>query len=171
MVGADLWLREVIGCKTRDLRPHEQDWVDFHHYTNEQFEEAKARGDFLEYALIHKAFWYGTRKKDIIEKLEAGENIIKDIDIQWVISIANEHPDIWERTSSIFLDIPDEEMIKRITLRAAISDEEIKNRLDSAVRERELAQQYCTDIVDASGTREEVFARVYTLIKWYLEKE
>lgn len=139
--------------------------------TQEQFDKARDAGEFLEYELIHKMYWYATKKKDIIDKLQAGENIIKEIDIQGIVSIAQEHPDVWEVTKSIFLDISDEIMIERITKRAPLSDTELQHRLQSAIFERELAKKYCTDMIDASGTVEEVAAHVYALIAEYTGKE
>jgi dephospho-CoA kinase len=45
------------------------------------------------------------------------------------------------------LDIPEELMIKRITSRAPISDEDLKRRLKRANEERELAKKLCNYII------------------------
>ena len=164
MMKTDLALQQVISCKTRELRPGEVDGVDFCYLTQEEFNDKRDKGEFLEYALIHKTFRYATRKQDVVQKLSEGKNVIKEIDIQGLVSISKEHPDIWEVTRSIFLDINDEVMINRITKRAPLSDEELAKRLESAVMEREMAKKYCTDMIDASGTIEEVTAHVYQII-------
>lgn len=170
MLNTDLGLQQVISCKTRELRPGEKDGVDYCYLTQEQFEEKRDKGEFLEYALIHKTFRYATRKKDVVDKLEAGEHVIKEIDIQWLISISQEHSDVREVTRSIFLNIDDEVMIDRITKRAPLSEEELTKRLESAVMERDMAKQYCTDMIDASGSVEEVAAHVYQIISWYISE-
>jgi dephospho-CoA kinase len=68
----------------------------------------------------------------------------------------------------IFLDLPEEVMIGRITARAPISDEELDRRLVTAVEERILAKQYATIIIPAIGSIEEVYHSVYEYIKTYL---
>ncbi|MDP2670342.1 MAG: hypothetical protein Q8O99_05355 [bacterium] len=52
--------------------------------------------------------------------------------------------------TTIFLDIPDELMMPRITQRQTISSEELKNRLTSADFERLQAKTHCDHIVDAT---------------------
>lgn len=170
MLQTDLWLQEVISCKTRQLRPGEIDGKDYCYLTQEEFEKERDNGEFLEYALIHQMFRYATRKKDVIEKLQAGINVIKEIDIQWLISIAELHKDIREVTKSIFLNVDNDTMLQRINLRSQLSQDEIDHRLTSAAMERPLAEKYCTEFIDASGTREEVAATVYDLIKGYLSE-
>lgn len=145
--------------------------MDYHYLSEEEFEVAKGQGEFLEYALVHQLYRYGTRKKDLVEKLKEGKYVIKEIDIHGLMIIAKEHPDIWAVTKSIFLDIPDETMIERVTSRAALSDKEMQNRLQSAIKERQLAKEYCTDIIDATPSQEEVAAHVYALISQYISEE
>lgn len=168
MLETDLPLIQVISCKTRELRPGEKDGIDYHYITQEQFVEMRDAGDFLEYAQLHQMFWYGTRKKEIVEALIKGENIIKEMDVQGLQMIQESHPDVWEVTRSIFIDIPDDVIRERVSSRAPLSEEEMQHRLESAVMERELAKQYCTDIIDGSGSREEVAAYVYNLISEYI---
>lgn len=82
-----------------------------------------------------------------------------------------DHKDILEVTKSIFLNIDDEIMEERIKHRAPIGEEELARRLESAATERDLAKQYCTDMLDASGEKEEVSAHVYALVAQYIGKE
>ena len=82
-----------------------------------------------------------------------------------------EHTDVLEVTKSIFLNVDDEVMKERITRRAPIGEDELTRRLESATIERNLAKQYCTDVIDASGEKEEVSAHVCMLVSEYLGKE
>jgi dephospho-CoA kinase len=59
-------------------------------------------------------------------------------------------------------------MVRRITARAPISDEELDRRLLTAVEERALAKQYATVVIPAIGSIEEVYHSVYEYIKTYL---
>lgn len=65
-----------------------------------------------------------------------------------LIHISERHPDIREVTKSIFIDIDDEVMEKRIMARAPISNEELQKRIDEAGLERPLAKHYCSDVID-----------------------
>lgn len=114
--------------------------------------------------------WYATGKKDVIEKLKKGKYLLKDIDIKGLISIKEHHPDVWEVAKSVFLDITEATMVQRIHKRGVVSEEVLTARLATAAGERELAHQYCTDVVDASGTIEEEFARVYAVVAGYVRE-
>lgn len=168
LLQSDLPLTQVISCKTRQLREGEKDGVDYHYMTNEQFNAAIAAGEFLEYEQNYGLDRYATKKHDIIEKLEAWRCIVKELDIKWLIEIKSHHPDVWEVTKSIFLDIDEETMAQRIHKRGVVSEDELQKRLLTAAWERELAKQYCTDIVDASWSIDEEFARVYAVISRYV---
>jgi|GEM_PF-525544 len=171
MLKTDLGLTQVISCKTRPLRPDEVDGVDYHYYTDEAFQKAVEEKVFLEHMQVYDIYWYATRKADIIDALVRGEHIIKEIDMNGLIHIAKNHTDVREVTKSIFIDIDDETMKQRIMARAPMTEDELKKRIDEADFERPLAKQYCTDVIDGSGLREEVAAHVYALIAAYVGKE
>lgn len=161
--------REIISYKTRPLRPWEIDWVDFHSMTRQSFEHAIETWDFLEYA---KLYWgedyYWTKRLDIANWLSQWYILIKEIDMQWIEQIAhNDHP-LYAKSLRIFLDLPEEVMIKRITTRAPIAEEELQRRIHTAVEERRLAKQYATTIISAAWTIDEVYHKVYEYIKTFL---
>ncbi len=107
-------MTQVISCKTRPLRPDEVDGVNYHYYTEEAFQKAVDEGVFLEHVRVYGIHWYGTRKSDIVEALKSGKTIIKEIDMNGLIHISERHPDVWECTKSVFIDIDDETMKQRI---------------------------------------------------------
>lgn len=158
--------REVISYKTRQLRPWEVHWVDFHSMTKEEFEKDIKNNSFLEHA--HVYWWsdyYGTKRDDIINWLSQWYTLIKEIDMQWIQQIAQNDNELFTHSLRIFLDLPDEIMIRRITSRAPISDQDLHRRLSTAVEERTLAKQYCTTILPATWSIEEVYRLVYEYIK------
>lgn len=161
--------REVISYKTRPLRPWEAHWVDFYSMTKEAFEHDIKAWFFLEYAHVYGwSDYYWTKRSDITDWLLQWHVLIKEIDMQWIQQIAQS--DYWLYTESlrIFLDLPEEVMIRRITSRAPITDEELHRRLLTAVEERELAKQYATTIISAAWTIDEVYHAVHEYIKWFL---
>lgn len=162
--------KQLLSCKTRPLREWEKDGVDYTYMTDEQFHTAIKDNIFLEYAKVHDMYYYGTKKTDILLGLEQGDIMIKEIDIQWVMDIEKQHPEIYEHTLRLFLDLSEETMIQRITHRAVIWDEELQKRLKSVQSERELAATYCPYCISAEGSIEEVYERVDTIITNYIAK-
>lgn len=162
--------KQLLSCKTRPLREWEKDGVDYTYMTDEQFHTAIKEKTFLEYAKVHDMYYYGTKKTDILLGLEQWDIMIKEIDIQWVMDIEKQHPDIYEHTLRLFLDLSEDTMIQRITHRAVISDEELQKRLKSVQSERELAAVYCPYHISAEGSIEEVYDRVDTIITNYIAK-
>lgn len=161
---------QVISYKSRPLRPGETDGVDYHYLSDEKFQEAIEQGTFLEYAKVHNISYYGTKKSDIIDWLAAGKILFKEIDMEGIVHIAETNPEIYNSSLRIFLDLSQEVMIKRITGRAPITDVELQKRLASAIREKELAQQYASHIIPAEGTVEEVYEAVSSIIQQYINE-
>lgn len=132
LLKTDLPLTWLISYKTRPLREGEVDGVDYHYMTQEQFQSAASAGEFLEYEQNYGMHWYATGKKEVIEALQEGKVLIKDIDIKGLKEIHDHHPDVWQVTKSIFLDVNEETMIERIHKRGAMADEDLKSRLLTA---------------------------------------
>jgi guanylate kinase len=70
-----------ISCTTRAPRPGERDGHDYFFLTEPEFQRRSAAGFFLEYARVHD-HWYGTPKKLIEDALQAGRDVLLDIDVQ-----------------------------------------------------------------------------------------
>ena len=64
--------KPIISCTTRPIREHEQDGVNYHYLTNEEFAEQVVNGDMLE-ATIFNNWCYGTSLKNLdINSLNIG---------------------------------------------------------------------------------------------------
>ncbi|WP_199622217.1 guanylate kinase [Paenibacillus alkalitolerans] len=70
-VGLTFGLRKVISYTTRRKRPVEEDGQDYHFVTEEAFDEAVKRGEFVEHITID-GFQYGIKGKDIEALFEKG---------------------------------------------------------------------------------------------------
>ena len=70
-----------VSATTRPPRPNEIDGQDYFFVTPEKFDSMVARGEFLEHALVfgHK---YGTPRAPVMKALEAGKDVLFDIDWQ-----------------------------------------------------------------------------------------
>ncbi len=164
--------QDVLSYKTRPLRPGEVDGVNYHYLTNEQFRNEIDKWSFLEYAELYGyGHLYWTKKSDIVDGINAGKVLLKEMDLQGMRSIAMHHKDIYEDALRIFITLSDEVMIRRITTRAPISDEELHKRLITAAGEREQAKIYASHIVNWEGTVEEVYQLVANIVHDYLAKK
>ncbi|MEK7085865.1 MAG: guanylate kinase [Patescibacteria group bacterium] len=127
-----------ISYTTRFAREGEEDGKVYHFVTRKKFEQMIKDGDFLEYAIVHSNNYYGTAKQEIVNALESGAVVIREVDIQGFHSIQKIIPK--KNLTSIFMKVSDLNDLKgRILMRGALSDEELKRRLDSAAKE--LAQE------------------------------
>lgn len=83
------------------------------------------------------------------------------------MQIQQRAPEIYTPMLRIFLDLSPAVMEERIRSRAAISDQELANRIKTAERERAHMHTYCQYVLDAQGTRDAVYARVVDAIHDY----
>lgn len=123
-----------VSYTTRVPRAGEKDGVVYNFVSREKFEKMIADGDFLEYAIVHSNNYYGTSKRDILEALERGAVVIREVDIQGFKSIREIVPK--ENLVSIFMKVSDEnDLRQRILMRGMLPEEELGRRLESARKE------------------------------------
>ncbi len=123
-----------ISYTTRDPREGEVDGEVYHFISREEFEEKIKKDEFLEYAVVHETDYYGTSKKDIMDGLEAGAVVVREVDIQGFQSIKELIPA--ENLVSVFMKVSDEEDLRRrILLRGELPEDEIERRLESSKQE------------------------------------
>ncbi len=132
---------ETVSCTTRKPRPGEIDGKDYHFLTVEDFELKKTKGEFLEWA-VFGSNQYGTLKSEIIPRLENGQMVITEIEIQGVEQLHALIPK--EHITTVFIDAGGWETLKaRALARAPMSDEELTSRY-----ERYLVEVASKDVAD-----------------------
>ena len=120
-----------VSCTTRAPRPGEVDGREYHFLTREEFLERRERGFFAEWAEVHGNF-YGTPRKATIELLNAGRDIIFDIDVQG----ARQLKENLGQGCYVFVFPPSREALeRRLTGRGTDGPEVIARRLAGARRE------------------------------------
>lgn len=119
---------------TRAIRPGEKDGEVYHFIHSDEFERGIEAGEFLEWAKVHQKDYYGTLKKTIMDALEAGKIIIREVDVQGFHSIQKMVPK--EHLVTIFLKAESmERLLARIAKRGLLPEEELKRRMESAQHE------------------------------------
>ena len=138
-------LREIpdayfsISSTTRGIRDGEQDGVNYHFISKEEFQKDIDAGFFLEWAKVHDNF-YGTSLKPILKELHEGKLVICDIDVQGH-KIAREK--LGNFITSVFITTPDQRSLKdRLDKRGTDSAEVIHKRLLNAISEMTRMREY-----------------------------
>lgn len=146
-----------ISATTRQPRPGEQDGVNYYFYTKEKFREMIGQGQLLEWAEVYGNF-YGTPKQKVLDRLEAGEDILLEIDTQGALNVMKVMPE----GLFIFLLPPSlEELAARLKGRGTETEESLHRRLGAAVDEIKLATKYRYVVVnDKVEDAEETIANI-----------
>lgn len=127
-----------VSATTREPRPGEEDGVHYHFLTMDTFREWIAKDEFLEYAeFVGNA--YGTPRKYVDEALDAGKDVILDIEVQGAEQVCAKRPE----TVTVFIAPPSwDELERRLTARGTDTAEKIQKRLQRAKEEVLKAHHY-----------------------------
>ena len=133
-----------VSATTRAPRPGEIDGVHYHFVSNEQYDQLVAEDAFVEYANVHTNR-YGTLRSEVYQRLEKGENVVLDIDVQGALNvIANEKEKV-----SIFLLPPSiKELRRRLTDRGTETPEQIEIRMNNAIWEISQKDKYQYKVIN-----------------------
>lgn len=152
-----------ITATTRLPREGEEDGKDYFFITKEAFEEGIKNNDFLEYAIVHKTQYYGLPKKQVIDAMNEGKTVIRELDIQglWNLKILFKA----EQLFSIFILPPDIETLEmRIRGRSVLLEEEIARRIETARNEISHSSECDAQIISYQGKLLEAVEKVEMFI-------
>ncbi|MEY4263348.1 MAG: hypothetical protein RLY88_1056 [Actinomycetota bacterium] len=128
-----------ISATTREPRPNEVDGKDYFFLSMAEFDDLIARGEMLEYAVVHGQNKYGTPRKPVEEALAAGQLVILEIDIQGARLVKKALPD----ARLIFIAPPSwDELVHRLQSRGTESPAEQARRLETAKAELAAQQEF-----------------------------
>jgi len=135
-----------VSHTTRAIRTGEREGIDYHYVSEAAFEKMVGAGEFLEWARVHGNL-YGTSAEEVQTRLDRGEDVILDIDVQGASQIA-ESDLLRPRSLSLFLFPPSfEELERRLIGRAVNSSEDIEIRLQKALSEIEQGSNFYDYVV------------------------
>jgi guanylate kinase len=117
-----------VSCTTRGRRPGEVNGRDYLFLSDSEFDQLRRRGEFAEWAKVHDYF-YGTPKRPLERCVQAGRDILLDIDVQGARQIKK----ACLQAVSIFLLPPSlRELKRRLAARGTDGKEIIRRRLANA---------------------------------------
>ena len=131
-------VRLSVSCTTRAPRPGEVDGVSYHFVDDARFDELVKEDAFYEWAHVHQNR-YGMLKSVVQKELEAGRDLILEIDVQGCLQVLEQDPS----AVGIFVSPPSRENLeKRLRARGTESEESIRVRLNNVAGEVATAYKY-----------------------------
>jgi guanylate kinase len=120
-----------ISHTTRKPRPNEIDGRDYHFTDRSRFEGMISQGEFLEHAEVFDNL-YGTGRRNVESALEAGRDLLLEIDWQGAAQVRARLPEAID----VFILPPSREALEqRLRGRGTDSEEVIQRRLQDSVTE------------------------------------
>lgn len=121
-----------VSATTRPPRPNEVDGKDYFFKTPDEFHEMIEQREFLEWAHVFDKY-YGTPKADTVARLEAGEDVLFDVDWQGADALHDQMPN---DVVSVFILPPSIGALhERLSNRPGSTPEIVVRRMDDAKRE------------------------------------
>lgn len=134
----DAWVS--VSATTRSPRPGEIEGVHYFFLDTDHFKSLVEQDGFLEWAQVHDNF-YGTLKKSVVDHMNAGDQVILEIDVQGALQVRKALPE----AHLVFIEPPSlEELERRLRQRGTETEDVISSRMKTA--EVELAQKMEYDV-------------------------
>ncbi len=131
-------IRLSISATTRAPRPEDVEGVTYSFKTEEEFRRMIEENAFLEYA-CYNGRYYGTPAAPVDKLLDAGLDVVLEIDVQGALQVMAHRPD----AVSVFVAAPSfAELERRLRGRGDTAQEDIRERLETARWEYSQAKQY-----------------------------
>lgn len=135
-----------ISATSRPPRGQEKHGVEYFFLSPEEFRQRIANNEFLEYEEVYTDRFYGTLKAQVESQLEAGQNVVFDVDVVGGCNIKKFYAD---RALSLFIQPPSiEELRRRLVGRATDTPEVIESRIAKAEYELGFAPKFDKVIIN-----------------------
>ena len=136
-----------ISATTRAPRPGEEHGVNYYFITREEFEKRIAADEMLEYT-EYCGNYYGTPKKEALEVLESGKNLILEIEVEGAMNVKRVCPD-----AVLIMLLPPSFAVQeyRLRLRGTETEEKILARLDRTREEVVMLPKYDYIVYNEDG--------------------
>ena len=133
-----------VSATTRGPRPGEQDGVDYHFLTPEQFEARVKAGDFVEHA-DYSGNRYGTLRSELERRLANGAGVVLEIEVQGARQVRGAMPE----AIAVFIAPPSRDALRaRLVGRGTDSSEQVDARLKTAEQELEAQPEFAHVVVN-----------------------
>ena len=146
MQHSELHLAYSISCTSRAPRGTERHGVEYFFLSPEEFRQRIANNEFLEYEEVYHDRFYGTLKSQVEKQLEAGQNVVLDIDVKGACNIKEYYQD---EALALFIQPPSIEALRqRLEGRGTDAPEVIEQRIARAEFELSYAPKFDRVVVN-----------------------
>jgi guanylate kinase len=153
-----------VSATTRAPRPGEEDGVDYHFLSSEEFERRVKDGDFVEHA-DYAGRRYGTLRSELEGRVENGAPVVLEIEVQGARQVRAAMPEAIQ----VFLAPPSLAALRtRLIGRGTDGDDEVERRLE--VAERELAARDEFAHVVVNDRLEDALAELVAIVAGELDE-
>lgn len=145
VLAADAATLFSVSATTRSPRVGEKPGRDYYFISQAEFDRLKQNGEFLETATVFDHS-YGTLKSEVDQRLQAGYNVILDVDTKGAEQIR-----AYDRSDavSVFILPPsEEELRRRIINRHTEQGDDLRQRIERAQAETEQAVYYDYQVIN-----------------------
>jgi guanylate kinase len=134
-------LKLAVSHTTRLPRPGESEGKSYYFVDEDDFKHLVEEENFIEYAKVH-GHYYGTSKQEIQGKLDNGQSLLLEIDVQGAKQIKEKFPDAVLIYILPSFDRPIKTLRERLQLRKTNHPLDIETRLCNAQQELKQAANY-----------------------------
>jgi len=139
----EIWIS--VSVTTRAPRPDEEHGRHYWFVDDGEFDRMVARGELLEWAVVHGAARYGTPRGPVEQVLARGTPALLEIDLQGARQVRRSMPD----ALFVFLKPPSwEELVNRLVGRGTESEDERARRLQTAREELAAESEFDRTVVN-----------------------
>ena len=148
-----------VSATTRQPRSIDKEGETYFFKTKEEFEDMIKNDMLLEHA-CYVGNYYGTPKKPVTDALEAGKDVILEIEVQGALQVKKNYPE----AVLMFIVPPSiSELEARLRGRGTETEEQIASRLSRAKEEFEMIPEY--DYIIENNTVSEAVCDLMTVLK------
>jgi len=133
-----------VSATTRAPRPGEQDGVDYHFLTREEFDRRVDAGDFVEHA-DYAGRRYGTLRSELERRVQAGAPVVLEIEVQGARQVRAAMPEAVQ----VFIAPPSRDALRtRLIGRGTDDAETVERRLQVAEQELQAQPEFMHVVVN-----------------------
>lgn len=165
LMGLELNLHFSISTTTRAPRGEEKNGVEYFFISPEEFRSHIQNDDFVEYEEVYTDRFYGTLKSQVESQLEAGQNVVFDVDVNGGMRIKKHYGN---QALSIFIMPPSIQTLRnRLENRGTDAPEVIDQRIARAEYEISQADSFDCQVVndDLETAKKQVFEIINKFLK------
>ena len=134
-----------ISYTTRKRRDIEEDGVDYHFITSDEFEDLILKEHFVEWENVHGQY-YGTALNSLNDAIKGDKTLLLEMDVKGSMSIKKLYP---EKTFSTFIMPPSiNHLRERLKSRGSETEVTIENRLKRFDKEMMCKDQFDTLLIN-----------------------